>query len=107
MPEFFGNVSLGYDIGRFSGRLSVFHQGEHNVSYSASGLSDQVTKAFTRVDLAFKQGITDYLSLFWNVSNLTNVEDGSSIYNRVYHRKLFDESEKYGLTTDFGVIVQF
>jgi TonB-dependent receptor len=107
MPEFFGNISLGYDIGRFSGRVSIFHQGEHNATYSASGLSDRVTNAFTRIDLAVKQGITNYLSLFFNVNNLTNVEDGSSIYNRVYDRRLFDESEKYGLTADFGVIVQF
>jgi outer membrane receptor protein involved in Fe transport len=106
MPEFFGNISLGYDIGGFSGRLSVFHQGEHNVSYSAAGLSDQVTNAFTRLDLALKQQITDYLSLYLNVSNLTNVEDGSSIYNRVEDRKLFNQSEKYGLTADFGVTLQ-
>lgn len=107
MPEFFGNISLGYDIGRFSGRLSIFHQGEYNVSYSASGLSDQITNAFTRIDLALKQGITDYLALVLNISNLTNVEDGSSIYNRVYDRRLFNESEKYGLTADFGIIAQF
>jgi TonB-dependent receptor len=107
MPEFFGNISLGYDIRRFSGRLSVYHQGKHNISYSANRLSDQVANAFTRLDLAFKQGITENLSLFLNVSNLTNVEDGSSIYNRVYDRKLFNESEKYGLTTDFGIIAQF
>lgn len=107
MPEFFGNISLGYDIGGFSGRLSAFHQGEHNVSYSAAGLSDQVTNAFTRLDLALKQKITDYLSLYLNISNLTNVEDGSSIYNRVENRKLFNQSEMYGLTADFGVIAQF
>jgi TonB-dependent receptor len=106
MPEFFGNIALGYDIGKFSGRISLFHQGEHNISYSASGLSDQVTNAFTRIDLALKQGITDYLYLFLNVSNLTNVEDGSSIINRVYNRKLFNQSEKYGTTADFGVTVQ-
>lgn len=106
MPEFFGNISLGYDLGRFSGRLSVFHQGEHNVSYSATGLSDRVTIAFTRLDLALKQRITDNLSLFVNVSNLTNIEDGSSLLDRVDSYKLFDQSEKYGLTTDFGITVQ-
>jgi TonB-dependent receptor len=107
MPEFFSNIALGYDVGKFSGRISLYHQGEHNVSYSADGLSDEATNAFTRIDLAFKQGITDNLSLFLNVSNLTNVEDGSSIYNRVEDRKLFNQSEKYGLTTDFGIIAQF
>lgn len=108
MPEFFGNVALGYDIGRFSGRVSVFHQGEHNVSYSAGGLSDQITMAFTRVDLTLKQGITDNLALFVNLSNATNLEDGSEINNSspdqgVFNRRLFNQSEKYGLTADFGL----
>jgi len=111
MPEFFGNVSLGYDIGRFSGRMSVFHQGEHNFSYAAGGLSDEVTMAFTRVDLTVKQGITDNLALFLNISNATNLEDGSVINNSspnqgVLNRRLFSQSEKYGLTADFGVTLQ-
>jgi len=106
MPEFFGNISLGYDIAGFSARVSLFHQGEHNVSYSASGLSDQVTNAFTRIDLALKQRISPNISLLFNVSNLTDVEDGSSIYNRVYDRRLFNQSEKYGLTADFGVSLE-
>jgi TonB-dependent receptor len=107
MPEFVGNIALGYDLGKFSGRISVFHQGEHNISYSATGLSDEATNAFTRVDLALKQGITDNLALFMSLSNTTNLEDGSSIYNRVDDRKLFSESEKYGLTAEFGVTLRF
>ena len=106
MPEFFGNVALGYDIGRFSGRISLFHQGEHNVSYSATGLSDGVTNPFTRLDLALKQGVTDNLFFVLNLSNVTNIEDGSSTYNRLFDRKLFNQSEQYGLTADFGVTVQ-
>jgi TonB-dependent receptor len=106
MPEFFGNVSLGYDIGDFSARVSAFHQGEHNVSYSANGLSDLVTNAFTRIDVAVKQGITRNLSLFLNVSNLTDVGDGSSIVNRIQHRRLFNQSERYGTTVDFGLTAQ-
>ncbi len=85
---------------------SVFHQGDHNVSYSASGLSDGVTNAFTRIDLALRQGITNDLALFMNVSNATDVEDGSSTVNRVFDRKLFNQSEKYGLTAGFGVTVK-
>jgi len=107
MPEFFGNIALGYDIGRFSGRISLYHQGEHNVSYSASGLSDVVTNAYTRVDLALRQGISRNISLFLNVNNLTDVEEGTSIRNRVFNRNLFNLSEKYGTTADFGVNVEF
>jgi TonB-dependent receptor len=106
MPEFFGNIALGYDIGRFSGRISVFHQGEYNVSYSASGLSDRVNNPFTRIDLTIKQGITENIAVFLNISNLTNIEEGNSIYNRVYDRKLFRNSEMYGTTADFGLTLK-
>lgn len=106
MPEFFGNISLGYDIEGFSGRVSLFHQGKHNVSFSASGSSDQVTKSFTRLDIALKQKITDYLSAFVNINNVTNVEDGSELNRRQYNYILFDQSERYGLTVDFGITMQ-
>jgi TonB-dependent receptor len=106
MPEFFGNIALGYDIAGFSGRVSVFHKGQHNVSFSASGSSDQVTKPFTRFDIALKQKVTNYLSVFLNINNLTNIEDGSELIRRQYGTELFDQSEKYGLTTDFGVTLQ-
>jgi TonB-dependent receptor len=106
MPEFFGNISLGYDIGGFSARLSVFHKGEHNVSFSATGLNDRVTSAFTRIDLALKQRVTQHVALIFTVNNLTNIEEGTSIRNRVFDRTLFDQSEQYGLTADFGVIIE-
>jgi len=41
-----------------------------------------------------------------NISNLTNIEEGNSIKNRVMNRRLFNQSEKYGMTADFGVIVE-
>ncbi|MCI0618984.1 hypothetical protein L0244_38920, partial [bacterium] len=66
-------------------------------------MSDLITNAFTRVDVAIKQRITDNLSLTFNLGNLTNIEDGSSLRNTVYDHTLFNQSEKYGLTADFGV----
>lgn len=106
MPEFFGNIALGYDLDGFSARVSVFHQGEHNLSFSATGLNDRLTTAFTRVDVALKQKVTPFLSLSLNFNNVTNIEDGSSIFNRVFDRTLFDQSEMYGLTADFGVTLE-
>lgn len=107
MPEFLGNISFGYDIDGFSGRVSVFHKGEHNVSFSATGTSDQITNAFTRVDIALRQKITDFLSIYLNVNNITNVEDGSSLVSRNYGYTLFDQSEQYGTTADLGIALQF
>ncbi|HEY5614715.1 MAG TPA: TonB-dependent receptor, partial [Bacteroidota bacterium] len=106
MPEFFLNIALGYDIGDFSTRLSLFHQGEHNISFSATGAGDRITTAFTRVDVTLKYKVMKYATLFLNLNNLTNIEDGSSLSNRLYARTLFDQSEKYGLTADFGVTLE-
>lgn len=107
MPEFFGNISLGYDIAGFSARISMFHKGKHNVSFSAAGFNDQVTKAFTRFDIALKQKITDYMSVFLNLNNITNIEDASMLYSRQFNYTLFDQSEKYGFAFDFGVSLEF
>jgi len=106
-PEFFGNISLGYDIAGFSARFSVFHKAKHNISFSASGSADRVTLPFTRMDIALKQKITDYLSVFMNLNNITNVEDGSELDRRQYDYQLFDQSEKYGLSLDLGATLQF
>ena len=73
-------------------------------------MADQITTAFTRVDMTFKQGITDNFYIFMNISNATNLEDGSIIKNssidQGFDRRLFNQSEKYGLTADFGVRLQ-
>lgn len=106
MPEFFGNISLGYDYEGFSARFSLFHKGSHNVSFSASGSADQITKPYTRLDIALKQKVTDFLSVFANINNVTNVEDGNELTRRQYGYTLFDRSEKYGLTVDFGATLQ-
>ena len=106
MPEFFGNISVGYDIGGFSGRISVFHQAQHNVSFSATGLSDQVTNPFTRLDIALRQRLTENVSVLLSVNNATNIKEGTSILNRVFDRSLFNQSEFYGLAADFGVTIE-
>lgn len=105
-PEFYGNIALGYDLGGFSGRISLFHQSEYNVSFTPSGRGDIVANPFTRIDLAMKQRLTGYLSLILNVNNLTNIREGNSIYNRVNGYKIANTSERYGITADFGVIIE-
>lgn len=106
-PEFFGNFAIGYDIGGFSGRLSMFYQGEFNSSFSGDGKSDQMVNSFTKWDLALKYQVTDYLAVMFNLNNFTNVEEGTSQVNRVNDWKLLNTSERYDLTADLGVRVTF
>jgi TonB-dependent receptor len=103
-PELYGNVALGYDIGGFSARISVFYQSRYTRQYSANGTSDAIVNAFAKWDLAFKQKISPTISLFLNVNNFTSRQETTSRLN-----KLFDwgylprTAELYGATVDFGV----
>jgi TonB-dependent receptor len=106
-PEFFGNVALGYDIGGFSGRLSVFFQGEYYSSYSPRRTSDPVVKKFSRWDLTLRQRVTNYLSVFFNLNNFTGVEEENYTLNQPDAWEALRSSQRYGLTGDLGVRFEF
>ena len=104
-PKFFGNISLGYDIGGFSGRISLFHQSEYYSSFSPTGRSDRIIQGYNRLDLTLKQKILEYLSVQLSINNLTNLKDDNLLYNRVNGYKILRTSQQYGLTADLGVRV--
>lgn len=103
-PEFFYNIALGYDIGGFSGRVSVFHQAEYNSSIASKNYN--INLAFTRVDIALKQRIRDGVSVFLNLNNLTDFEDAVDRKYGEYNLRKFRNSQRYGRTIDFGVIAE-
>ena len=105
-PEFFGNIALGYDIGGFSARVSLYHQAEFNDSFSASGRSDQTVNRFTRIDFSLKQEVAPGVFVLFNLNNLTDIEEGSSIMNRIIGYRIPNIAERYGMTADFGVKVE-
>jgi TonB-dependent receptor len=106
-PELFGNVALGYDLGGFSGRISVFFQGEYNRSYSAGRLNDPVVKDFSRWDLSLRQRVTPNISVFFNMNNFTSVKEEVYTTDRVNDWDVLQSSQQYGLTADLGVRVEF
>ncbi|HPN39513.1 MAG TPA: TonB-dependent receptor [Melioribacteraceae bacterium] len=104
-PEFFGNFSIGYDYGGFSGRVSVFYQGEYNSRFSGDKKSDLIVGSFTRWDLALKYKFNDNLSVFFNFNNFTDVEESTYTANRVNNWELVNTKEKYDFTADLGLRV--
>ena len=102
-PKFFGNAAIGYDIWGFSARVSVFYQGEYVQQYSTDGQSDIHVNSFTKWDLSLKQEILKSVSLFLNVNNFTNVQEGTSRINMIRDWHLPRTAELYGTTADFGV----
>lgn len=100
-PELFGNIVLGYDIDGFSGRISYFYQGEFYNGFSADGYSNNIQKAFGRLDLSLKQKITDFLSVGLNVNNINNANEGTYLENTTTGWRLETSSYRYGTTADF------
>lgn len=103
-PEFFYNIAFGYDLGGFSSRVSVFHQAEYNNSITSKNYN--INLAFTRVDVVLKQRITDGISVFLNLNNLTDIEDATDREYGEYNLRKFRSSERYGRTIDFGIIAE-
>jgi TonB-dependent receptor len=102
-PNLYGNAALGYDIGGFSARISVFYQDEYVQQYSSDGQNDYHVDSFTKWDLALKQEITKNVSLFLNVNNFTNQQETVSRVNSRMDWHLTRTAELYGTTADLGV----
>jgi len=108
-PEFFGNVSLGYDIGGFSFRVSLFHQGSYNTTFSGDQRTDGAQDGYTRLDFSAKQKLTDHISVLLDLHNITNTQEGTSIINRderISRPVVPNASHRYGMAVDFGVRVE-
>jgi TonB-dependent receptor len=102
-PNIYGNCSLGYDIGSFSARISVFYQDESIRSYSATGQADVHINSFSKWDLALKKQITRIVTLFLNIDNLTNQVETASQVNTLRDWKLLNDEASYGISVDFGI----
>ncbi len=71
------NVSIGYDKGRFSGRISWNYQGPSLAVLSSNEELDVWTNEFSRIDISLNIRITDHLKIIGSVTNLQNMSDKS------------------------------
>ena len=102
-PEFYGNVSLGYDIAGFSARISYFYQSKYTTLFSLTGFSDEIQGAYGRMDFSLKYEYDKHLSFFLNLNNLTNTEEKTYRSNLIDNWEVVTSSQRYGLTGDIGV----
>ncbi|MCF6269805.1 MAG: TonB-dependent receptor [Melioribacteraceae bacterium] len=102
-PDAIANISLGYDLGRFSGRISMLYQGSTLSSISSLPEDDGFTDELLRFDLSFKYWITDNISLFFAANNITNRVDATYLFGRGNPRNYPTSSQYYGYTLDFGI----
>ncbi len=97
------NIALGYDIGGFSSRVSIFYQGASLFAVGGIAEQDQYTDDYWRWDASFKQKFNDHVSVFLNLVNLTSTKE-VSFYGANDYETLI---EKFGMTADFGIQYSF
>jgi TonB-dependent receptor len=96
------NFSIGYDIDKFSGRISLTYQGKSLTGIAEREELDSYTSPITRLDLSLKYQFTDNFGLFFNMNNITNDADQSYKQNETF----IDNTRYYGMTADIGIIVK-
>ncbi len=93
------HLSLGYDVNKFSARISGIFQGTKASGYSRIPSRDNFTQKFWRWDAAIKQGIKENWSIFLNLNNLTNQQDINFTRNDTYITRI----QTYGFTGTMGL----
>jgi len=110
------NLSLGYEKGGFSGRVSMIYQGNslgqgggassrpggYNISVGRRAEEDSFTASTTRYDLALKQKISNNFSVYFNMNNITNQAEREFVGTGQLTREEF-----FGMTSDLGLVFKF
>lgn len=98
------NISLGYEKGGFSGRVSMVYQGNSLGFVGNREEVDGFTDSFTRWDVAIKQKIKESgFTIFLNVNNLSNTPEREFLGSRAFPTR----TEYFGWTGDLGVQYRF
>jgi len=93
------NITLGYEKGGFSGRISSVHQGQILQVVGVRSELDGFTDAFTRYDASISQAIYDGISIYANANNINNVPDGAFLGSKAFPTN----AEYYGWSVDLGL----
>ena len=97
------NLSLGYERGSFSGRVSVLFQGKTLSNIGVRKEIDGFTDDLTRIDLSLNYRIKEKISIFFNCNNITNQPDNSYRYQSLFPTDI----EYYGLSANTGVSLKY
>lgn len=101
--DYIANLSIGYEKGGFSGRLSMIYQGSSLQRIETRGELDGFTNAFARWDLAVQQKIGRGISFYLNVNNLTDRSEAAFLGIETFSTV----EEFFGWTADLGVRYKF
>ena len=106
MPDqakYTANLSIGYDIGGFSARGSMFKQGASLASPGPIEIEDVYVDEFTRYDFSVKYDFNDSFTLYLTGQNVGNEPDTQRQANTTKYRSV----EYFGAMYDFGFEYRF
>lgn len=97
------NFSVGYDRGKFSGRVSMMLQGKTLSFVGVREELDGFTDTYVRWDMSLKYDFWESIGLFANLNNITDQPDQSFMQTARYATG----REFYGWTADVGFSWKF
>ncbi len=95
--DMMGNLTVGYQRGGFSGRISLVFQGKSLAIVGTREETDGYTDAYYRWDLAMQQKLFAGISLYLNINNLTAAPDRSS------NARFITSEQYYGWSAQVGI----
>lgn len=98
-PPHIFHLSLGYEVNKFSARVSSIFQGTQARSYSLNKDFDRFNLRFWRWDASIKQGFGSNWSAFINVNNFSNQRDISFVQGAEFLNSI----QTYGMTATVGL----
>ena len=96
--EDIANLSIGYEKGPFSARVSILYQGRTLSNVGVRKELDGFTDDLTRIDYSFNYKINKKLGMFLNINNVTNQHDTSFRFESSFPTDI----EYYGWTANTG-----
>ncbi|MFK7845405.1 MAG: TonB-dependent receptor [Rhodothermales bacterium] len=97
------NISLGYEKGGFSGRVSILYQGISLETIGTRSELDGFQDDYVRWDAAINQRISTGFTAFFNLNNFTNRAERAFLGARSFATN----EEYFGWTVDLGVRYKF
>jgi len=98
-PDWVANVSLGYDRGPFSGRVSVLYQEGNLTGYGSNDRTLSYFDTYVRWDAQASYRVVPALSLFAQLNNLTDRPDIALQSTG----RFLSEEESYGRSFNVGL----
>ncbi len=98
-PDLTANLSLGYEKGGFSGRVSMLVQDNSFTSLGLRPEFDNYSRLLVRWDAVVSQKVNNRLQLFANWNNFSNAPQESFQFRERY----ITNREYFGFTADIGL----